>query len=267
MMGDSMVLVLLPSIMSLVRLRLYFSICLLFTGTWACNPKAGGPPDSPERLPSERTKKPAATIPGEKSDREVANTPPTGPADIRPLVVAFGDSLSAGFGADPGKSYPDYLQKLIDKSGRNYRVYNAGVSGDTTTDGLERLPGILTLKPKIVILELGGNDGLRGIPPATVESNLDKMIVALQGVGAKVILAGITLPRNYGPDYLKQFDAIYNKLAAEHHLTRVPFLLEGVATDKKLMQADSIHPTADGNKKVADTVFKYLSPLLTERAG
>ena len=265
MMGGSMTLVLISSIMALVRHRLTFTICLvLVAAAWGCNPKAGGPPDTPERQPSDRTKEPAAKMPGENSDRAVVNTPPTGPQDNRPMIVTFGDSLSAGFGADPGKSYPDYLQKLIDKAGKNYKVYNAGVSGDTTTDGLERLPGILTLKPKIVILELGGNDGLRGIPPATVKSNLDKMTVALQGVGAKVVLAGITLPRNYGPDYLKQFDAVYTQLAAEHHLTRIPFLLAGVATDKKLMQADSIHPTAEGNKKVADTVFNYLKPDLTD---
>ncbi len=203
-------------------------------------------------------------MPGEKSDPAVVNTPPSGPKDNRPLVVTFGDSLSAGFGADPGKSYPDYLQKLVDHAGKNYKIYNAGVSGDTTTDGLERLPGILTLKPKIVVLELGGNDGLRGIPAPTVKQNLDKMIVALQGTGAKVILAGITLPRNYGPEYLQQFDAIYTSLATEHHLTRIPFLLAGVATDKKLMQNDGIHPTAEGNRKVADTVFNYLKPMLTE---
>lgn len=250
--------------MALVPQRLLLLVCLIFAAGVACNPKAGGPPDAPERLPSERTKDPAAKMPGEKSDPAVVNTPPSGPKDNRPLVVTFGDSLSAGFGADPGKSYPDYLQKLVDHAGKNYKIYNAGVSGDTTTDGLERLPGILTLKPKIVVLELGGNDGLRGIPAPTVKQNLDKMIVALQGTGAKVILAGITLPRNYGPEYLQQFDAIYTSLATEHHLTRIPFLLAGVATDKKLMQNDGIHPTAEGNRKVADTVFNYLKPMLTE---
>ena len=259
MIGDSMAQVPLASIMALVRYLLCPIVGLALLVTGACNPKTGSPPDAPGQQPSDSAKMPA----GQKSDPAVVNTPPTGPADNRPVVAAFGDSLSAGFGADPGKSYPDYLQKLVDKAGKNYKVYNAGVSGDTTTDGLERLPGILTLKPKIVVLELGGNDGLRGIPPATVKANLDKMIVALQGVGAKVILAGITLPRNYGPDYLKQFDSIYPELAAEHHLTRIPFLLAGVATDKKLMQADGIHPTADGNQKVADTVFNYLKPSLT----
>ncbi len=181
------------------------------------------------------------------------------------MIVAFGDSLSAGFGADPGKSYPDYLQKRLDQANYNYRVYNAGVSGDTTTDGLERLAGILTLKPKIAILELGGNDGLRGLPPATTKANLDQMITALQGAGAKVILAGMTLPRNYGPDYIHQFEQIYVGLANQHHLTRIPFLLQDVATDRKLMQSDGIHPTADGNKKVADTVFGYLKPDLTDK--
>ena len=250
--------------MALVRPILSFTICIAFALTSGCNPNNGGPPDSAEKhSPSERTGVPNAT-PGTKSDNAVTNTPPSAPADNRPLIVTFGDSLSAGYGADPGKSYPDYLQKLIDQAGKNYRVYNAGVSGDTTTDGLERLPGILTLKPKIVILELGGNDGLRGIQPSLAQANLQKMITALQGVGAKVILAGMTLPRNYGPEYLHQFEQIYVDLAKQDHLTRIPFLLDGVATDKKLMQEDSIHPTAEGNQKVAQTVFNYLKPMLTD---
>jgi len=178
------------------------------------------------------------------------------------LIVAFGDSLSAGYGADPGKSYPDFLQKLIDQSKKNFKVYNAGVSGDTTTDGLERLPGILAMKPRIVILELGGNDGLRGIPPALTKANMEKMIQPLQAQGSKIVLAGMTLPRNYGPTYIHQFEQIYTQLAAQYHLTLIPFLLEGVGGHPDLMQRDSIHPTNEGNKLVAANVYKYLKPLL-----
>jgi acyl-CoA thioesterase-1 len=195
---------------------------------------------------------------------QTAKAPPAPvPAeDARPLIVAFGDSLSAGFGADPGKSYPDYLQILLDADGERFHVYNAGVSGDTTTDGVERLPGILALKPKIVILEFGGNDGLRGLPLKTTRANMEQMIVGLKGVGAKVILAGMTLPPNYGAEYIEPFQQIYVQLARQYHLIRIPFLLEGVALHPNLMQNDGIHPTAAGNQIVAATVYRYLKPLL-----
>ena len=177
------------------------------------------------------------------------------------MIVAFGDSLSAGYGADPGKSYPDYLQKLIDQSGKNFRIYNAGVSGDTTTDGLQRLPGILAMKPKIVILELGGNDGLRGIPPAVTKANMEEMIQPLQGERVKIVLAGMTLPRNYGATYIHQFEQIYVQLASQYHLTLIPFLLQGVGGHPDLMQRDGIHPTNEGNRLVAANVYRYLKPL------
>ena len=246
------------------RLQLVM-ICLAATALTGCMGDRNNGPKPPETHLDSQPGANAAQAPGTKSDPAVAGSAPGGLKDDRPLVVAFGDSLSAGYGADPGQSYPDYLQKLIDHAGKNYRVYNAGVSGDTTTDGLERLPGILTLKPRIVILELGGNDGLRGIQPPIIKANLEKMIVALQGAGAKVVVAGMTLPRNYGPTYYHAFEQIYVQLAAQYHLTRIPFLLDGVATDKKLMQADGIHPTAQGNAQVAKTVFSVLNPMLTEK--
>lgn len=183
--------------------------------------------------------------------------------DSRPVIVTFGDSLSAGFGAEPGRSYPDYLQKLLDANGYRYRVMNQGVSGDTTTDGVERLGEVLAAKPAVVILELGGNDGLRGLPVAGTRANLEKMIVELQKSGARVVLAGITLPRNYGATYIQSFDRIYTDLAKQYKLTLIPFLLQGVAmSGPGLMQRDGIHPTAAGNEKVAATVFRYLTPVL-----
>lgn len=187
---------------------------------------------------------------------------PSTPPDPRPKVVAFGDSLSAGFGADPGKSYPDFLQKLIDADHKNYRVVNDGVSGDTTADGVERLPGVVAEKPKLVILELGGNDGLRGLPVASTRANLETMVSTLRNAGAAVVLAGMTLPRNYGPEYIHSFERVYVDLAREQHLTRIPFLLNGVAGNAALMQRDSIHPTAEGNALVAKTVYRYIKPLL-----
>jgi acyl-CoA thioesterase-1 len=182
--------------------------------------------------------------------------------DGRPVIAAFGDSLSAGFGLDPGQSFPDDLQRDLDGAGYKYRVVNLGVSGDTTTDGVERLPSVLAVRPAIVILEFGGNDGLRGLPVPSAEANLEEMIRALQAAGAKVLLAGMTLPRNYGPEYIHSFEQMYVSLANEYKLARIPFLLAGVGGNPNLMQPDGIHPTAQGAEIVANTVMRYLTPLL-----
>jgi acyl-CoA thioesterase-1 len=182
--------------------------------------------------------------------------------DNRPVIAAFGDSLTAGFGAEPGYSYPDFLQKDLDAAHLAWRVVNAGISGDTTTDGLNRLPEVLALKPRIVILEFGGNDGLRGLPLETTRSNLDQMIAGLQSGGARVVLAGMTLPPNYGPEYIRGFEKIYKDLGAKYKPVLIPFLLEGVATNPSLMQRDLLHPTAQGNEIVARTVLRYMKPVL-----
>jgi acyl-CoA thioesterase-1 len=177
-------------------------------------------------------------------------------------LVTFGNSLTAGFGAD--RSYPEFLQQLLAKNGYPYKVVNAGVSGDTTSDGVERMSAVLQAKPSIVVLEFGGNDGLRGMPPNTTRANLEQMIVELQKSGAKVVLAGMTLPRNYGQEYIHSFEQIYVDLAKKFKLIRIPFLLEGVAlSGPGLMQQDGIHATTKGNEKVAATVYHYMSPLLT----
>ena len=181
---------------------------------------------------------------------------------MRPVIVAFGDSLTAGFGAEPGASYPDFLQKELLQAGLGWRVVNAGVSGDTTTDGLNRVGEVLAHKPRVVILEFGGNDGLRGLPIATTRANLEQIVVQLRKAGATVVLAGMTLPPNYGPDYIGSFEQIYRDLATKYKLTRIPFLLDGVATHRDLMQRDGIHPTGPGNALVAKTVMRYLKPLL-----
>jgi acyl-CoA thioesterase-1 len=183
-------------------------------------------------------------------------------ADTRPAIVAFGDSISAGYGVTPGKTYPEVLQRLLDQAGYQYRVVNLGVSGDTTTDGLERLPEVIGLHPAIVILEFGGNDGLRGLPVASARMNLAKIIEQLRGANIEILLAGMTLPRNYGPDYINSFDQMYVDLAKQYKLARIPFLLEGVGGHGDLTQPDGIHPTAEGDRIVADTVMQYLRPLL-----
>ena len=192
----------------------------------------------------------------------VPGAPPSTPSDTRPVIVAFGDSLSAGFGAEPGKSFPDFLQKDLDASGLKWHVVNAGVSGNTTTDGLARLSDVLRYKPKITIVEFGGNDGLRGLPVETTRANLEQIIQMLQAAGSKVVLAGMTLPPNYGPDYIKPFQQVYADLAAKYKVTRIPFLLSDVALHPELMQRDGIHPTAEGNEIVAKTGMRYLKPLL-----
>ena len=210
-----------------------------------CWSGCGGSKTEPSAAPEQRTE---------------AKTPAA--RDDRPVIVAFGDSLTAGFGAEPGNSYPDFLQKDLDAAGLKWRVVNAGVSGDTTTDGINRLGEVLAEKPRIVIVEFGGNDGLRGLPIETTRANLDQIVSAIAKSGAKVVLAGMTLPPNYGPEYIRSFEKVYQELGAKYKVTRIPFLLEGVATKRELMQRDGLHPTGPGNAIVAQTVLRYLKPLL-----
>ncbi|HTA47576.1 MAG TPA: arylesterase [Bryobacteraceae bacterium] len=193
-----------------------------------------------------------------------APQPPAAPQteDTRPVIAAFGDSLSAGFGVEPGKSYPDDLQRLLDTAGYRYHVVNLGVSGDTTTDGVQRLPSVLAVHPAIVILEFGGNDGLRGLPVTAARMNLGEMVEAIRKAHAQILLAGMTLPRNYGPEYIHSFEQMYVDLAKQFMLARIPFLLEGVGGHPDLTQPDGIHPTAEGAQIVARTVMTYLKPLL-----
>ena len=189
-------------------------------------------------------------------------------ADTRPVIVCFGDSLTAGFGLDSGQSYPSLLQRELDRRGYKYRVENLGVSGDTTQDGLARVSNALALKPAIAVIELGANDGLRGQPVAGIERNLGQIIEAFQkadgfqAAKVNVLLAGITLPPNYGPDYIKRFAAIYPALAARYKIRLLDFLLAGVAGNPRLMQQDGLHPNAEGTRTVAATVFKALEPML-----
>lgn len=200
--------------------------------------------------------KPAVEPPAEPARRTA--TPIPSQPDARPVIVAFGDSLTAGFGVDSGFSYPDFLQKEIG----NYRIVNAGISGDTTSGGLARVDTVTRLAPKIVILELGGNDGLRGLPLSSTRANLEEMIVDLRKSGARVVLAGITLPPNYGPDYIQEFERIYKDLAAKYKLPFIPFLLEGVVGVQGMMQRDGIHATVKGNEVVARLVLRTLMPML-----
>jgi acyl-CoA thioesterase-1 len=182
-----------------------------------------------------------------------------------PKIVAFGDSLTAGLGVSSDQSYPSQLQQRLNRAGYHYRVINAGVSGDTTAGGLRRVGWVLKSHPSIVIVELGANDGLRGQPLATMYSNLDAIISRLQDANTVVVLAGMKIPPNYGLDYTARFSSMFNELAQKHQITLIPFLLEGVAAQPGLNQADGIHPTAAGYEIVADTVMAVLKPLLMEK--
>jgi acyl-CoA thioesterase-1 len=186
-------------------------------------------------------------------------------SDNTPRIVAFGDSLTAGLGVRAAESYPAQLQRRLDNLGYRYRVINAGVSGDTTAGGLRRVPWILNNKPELVILELGANDGLRGLPIDQTKSNLRKIIRQLQEAGTTVVLAGMKLPPNYGQDYTASFEAMYPMLAKEHQLPLIYFFLEGVGGSPSLNQADGIHPTKEGYEVIVEQVLQVLKPVLHER--
>jgi acyl-CoA thioesterase I len=188
--------------------------------------------------------------------------PAVSPQSFRPVIVCFGDSLTAGLGTDPGQSYPDVLQTILDNASFPYRVINAGVSGNTTKDGLERIDHVLAEHPQLVVLEFGGNDGLRGLPIETTKKNIATMIDQLQANHIKVALAGITLPPDYGPDYIAKFNAIYPTLAKQYHTPLLPFLLDHVYGVPGDMQEDGIHATAQGNKQVAANIATLIEPLL-----
>jgi len=184
------------------------------------------------------------------------------PRESRPVILAFGDSLTAGYGVQTAAGYPARLQRKLDERGYKYRVVGMGISGDTTAGGRARMRAALDQKPSIVILELGANDGLRGLPITQMQANLEQMIQEFQKVGAKVILAGMTLPRNYGEPYVKSFEDVFRNLAKKYSLPLIPFFLDGVAGDPKYTLEDLIHPNPEGYVRVTDIVMKTLEPLL-----
>jgi len=178
------------------------------------------------------------------------------------VIVAFGDSLTAGFGVPAEETYPARLAERLKREGYDYRVVNAGVSGDTTAGGVRRVDWALRLKPEIVILELGVNDALRGQKLAGVRANLDQMITRFQAAGVRVLVAGMRLPPNYGDRYAEDFHRLYAEVARAHQAPLMPFFLDGVGAVARLNQADGIHPTAEGYAIVVDRLWPYLVPLL-----
>jgi acyl-CoA thioesterase-1 len=186
---------------------------------------------------------------------------PSSPGQER-IIIAFGDSLTAGLGVGAEEAYPSVLARKIKGAGYPYRMVNAGVSGETTAGGLRRVRSILENRPEIVVLELGANDGLRGLAIDQTEKNLSAIIELLQKENVQVVLAGMKLPPNYGKEYTEAFEKIFPKLAARYRLTLIPFFLEGVATRSDLNQADGIHPTARGYQIIVNYLWPKIEPLL-----
>jgi acyl-CoA thioesterase-1 len=180
----------------------------------------------------------------------------------RPVLVCFGDSITAGYGVKQGQAYPDDLQQMLDDRGYRYKVINQGTSGATTQDAVQSLHAVLMLHPEIVIVEFGGNDGLRGIPVEQSRRNLDTVVTALENAHAKVLLAGITLPPNYGADYIHSFEQVFREVAAEHRVAFVPMLYKDLVHVPGTIQDDGIHPTAKGAEIIADTLFPVLKPMM-----
>ena len=196
-----------------------------------------------------------------------APSPPTRPqAAAVPRIVILGDSLTAGLGLAPAEAYPALVQQRLKREGLDYEVVNAGVSGDTSAGGLARLDWALAGDVRILIVALGGNDGLRGLPTSELRDNLARIIETAQARGIAVILAGMEAPPNYGRDYTVSFHNVYPNLARKYHVALVPFLLQGVAGTASLNQRDGIHPTPEGARIVADTVWTVLKPLAEERS-
>jgi acyl-CoA thioesterase-1 len=180
-----------------------------------------------------------------------------------PTVLVFGDSLSAGYGIDVDQSWTALLQSRLEQQGYEHRVVNASISGDTTEGGASRIEQALnTFEPALIILELGGNDGLRGIPSDRMKANLGKIIQASTESGAAVVMLGIRIPPNYGPRYSTAFENVYRELAAEHQVPWIEFFMEGIALNKELMQDDGIHPNAEAQTVLLDNAWPMINDAL-----
>ena len=230
---------------SLIRL----AACLTLVAAVACGP-------SEERRPGDA--QPAA------ERRSLANEPVSGNPGA-PRIVVLGDSLTAGLGLPIEDAYPAVLQRRLDALGLKYQVINGGISGDTSAGGLARIDWALEGDVRIIVVALGGNDALRGLPVSQLKDNLSRIIERAQARGITVVLAGMEAPPNWGDEYTRGFHDVYPALAAKYHVALVPFLLEGVAGIDRLNQRDGIHPTAEGDRLVADTVWRVLQPIVAGR--
>jgi len=186
-----------------------------------------------------------------------------GDASPAPVILILGDSLSAAYGIDQRDGWVQLLEQRLRQRGLPQRVFNASVSGETSSGGLRRIGPLLRRhRPDIVVIELGANDGLRGLPVSAMRANLERIIEASRQAGARVLLVGMRLPPNYGFRYTKQFEDSYRQLARQHDIGLVPFLLEGVGADLANMQADGLHPIAEVQPRLLENVWEYLRPML-----
>ncbi len=183
------------------------------------------------------------------------------------IIVALGDSLTAGYGLDENQAYPALLEKKLQAAGYNYKVINAGVSGETSSGMLSRMEWILTLNPDIAIVETGANDGLRGIEPQVAEKNIRQILQLLKKRQVVVVLAGMKMVWNMGPIYVAKFNHIYPKLAEDFDVIFFPFFLEGVAMQSRLNQRDGIHPNVQGYQIIADNIYPYVLEAIKKREG
>jgi acyl-CoA thioesterase I len=196
-----------------------------------------------------------------------ANSPPAARGE-RPRVVCLGDSLTAGLGlASTDQAYPALLESRLEAAGFDYQVINAGVSGDTSAGGLRRLDWSLQGDVRVLIVALGANDGLRGLPPSELHSNLETIVSTAQKRRVRVLLLGMEAPPNFGAAYTRDFRAVYRQVAAARDVPLVPFFLEGVAGVGKLNQADGIHPTEEGQRQIADTIWRSLEPIVRSQTS
>jgi acyl-CoA thioesterase-1 len=184
------------------------------------------------------------------------------PAAAPAVIVCYGDSITAGYGLAQGQSFPDALDKLLSAAGYRYKVENRGTSGATTKDAVTSLPVVVRIHPAVAIIEFGGNDGLRGLPLEQSRRNLEQVISTLESAHVKILLAGITLPPNYGQDYIQQFNQMFKTLAAQHHVAFVPMIYKDLVNVPGTIQPDGIHPTAKGSVIIAQTLLPALKPLL-----
>ena len=190
-------------------------------------------------------------------------------APAPPTILFLGDSITAGYGLDPSEAFPGIIQKKISAKGWNFRVVNAGQSGDTTAGGLSRLDWLLKNRIDVLVLELGANDGLRGLPVENIRKNLQAIIDRTKEryPEAKIVIAGMRVPPNMGGDYSRQFETVFRDLAKKNKATLIPFILEGVAGERASNLPDGIHPTARGHQVVAGNVWKVLEPVLRSLAS
>jgi len=249
----------------IARVSFILSALMLFClGMWGCE----GQEDASTVIPEPVNNGPEMVLSQPQSAGDSNSAEPLlRKHESMPKIVAFGDSLTAGFGVAPDETYPAKLAKRLRESGFHYEVINAGVSGETSAGGVRRVEWVLKSQPTVVILELGVNDGLRGLPLQETYTNLHAIIKRLKAERVMVILAGMRIPVNYGEEYTGEFFEMYKRLAQEFALPLIPFLLDGVAAQPGLNQPDGVHPTAEGYTVVAQNVWRTLEPILQKLSG